>query len=65
VTLEIRAGRIVGLLGRNGAGKTTLLNIVSGIVLPSAGSAATFGVPTDRLDTPQLTRLGVVQQEAE
>jgi ABC-2 type transport system ATP-binding protein len=63
VTLEIPAGRIVGLLGRNGAGKTTLLNIVSGIVLPSAGSAATFGVPTDRLDTPQLTRLGVVQQE--
>jgi ABC-2 type transport system ATP-binding protein len=63
VTLEIPAGRIVGLLGRNGAGKTTFLNIVSGIVLPSAGTAETFGVPTDRLDTPQLTRLGVVQQE--
>ena len=63
VSLEIPAGRIVGLLGRNGAGKTTLLNIVSGIVLPSAGTAETFGVPTGRLDTPQLTRLGVVQQE--
>ena len=63
VTLEIPAGRIVGLLGRNGAGKTTLLNVVSGIVLPSAGTAETFGVPTDRLDTPQLCRLGVVQQE--
>jgi ABC-2 type transport system ATP-binding protein len=63
VTLEIPAGRIVGLIGRNGAGKTTLLNIVSGIVLPSSGTARTFGVPTDRLDTPQLSRLGVVQQE--
>jgi ABC-2 type transport system ATP-binding protein len=63
VTLEIPAGRIVGLIGRNGAGKTTLLNIVSGIVLPSSGTAETFGVPTNRLDTPQLTRLGVVQPE--
>jgi ABC-2 type transport system ATP-binding protein len=63
VTLEIPADRIVGLLGRNGAGKTTLLNIVSGLVLPDTGTAATFGVPTDRLDTAQLTRLGVVQQE--
>jgi ABC-2 type transport system ATP-binding protein len=63
VTLTIPPGRIVGLVGRNGAGKTTLLNIVSGIVLPSAGTAETFGVPTDRLDTPQLTRLGIVQQE--
>ena len=64
VSLALPAGRVIGLLGRNGAGKSTLLNIASGFTLPSSGDALTFGTPVARLDTPQLTRLGVVQQEA-
>jgi len=63
VTLALPAGHVIGLLGRNGAGKSTLLNIASGFTLPSSGEARTFGTPVARLDTPQLTRLGVVQQE--
>jgi len=63
VSLEIPAGRIVGLLGRNGAGKTTLLHIASGMLLPTDGTCATLGAPSGLLDTPQLTRLGLVQQE--
>lgn len=63
VTLELPEGRIIGLLGRNGAGKTTLLNVVSGLVLPTSGTACTLGVPTRDLDTAQLARLGVVPQE--
>lgn len=65
LSLTIPPGRIVGLLGRNGAGKSTLLNTISGLVLPTSGEAETFGVPVQRLDTPQLTRLGVVAQEAQ
>jgi ABC-type branched-subunit amino acid transport system ATPase component len=30
--LELRRGRVVGLIGPNGSGKTTLLNIVSGVI---------------------------------
>jgi ABC-2 type transport system ATP-binding protein len=63
LSLEIPAGRIVGLLGRNGAGKTTLLHIASGMLIPTEGTCTTLGTPSGQLDTPQLTRLGLVQQE--
>ena len=37
VSVEIAAGRVLGLIGPNGAGKTTLVNCVSGVLRPSAG----------------------------
>ena len=37
VTLEIRPGEIVGLIGPNGSGKTTLVNLISGFDRPDAG----------------------------
>lgn len=37
VSLEIRSGEILGLLGENGAGKTTLMKIVSGLLSPTHG----------------------------
>jgi ABC-2 type transport system ATP-binding protein len=63
LNLEIPAGHVVGLLGRNGAGKTTLLHLVAGLVLPTSGTCRTLDRPTSELDTPELTRLGLVQQE--
>jgi branched-chain amino acid transport system ATP-binding protein len=37
VTLEVRAGEVVTLLGRNGAGKTSTLKSISGLLAPRAG----------------------------
>jgi sodium transport system ATP-binding protein len=37
VSLEVRAGEVVGLLGPNGAGKTTTLRILAGILTPTEG----------------------------
>ncbi|MEE1295483.1 MAG: ATP-binding cassette domain-containing protein, partial [Bifidobacterium sp.] len=41
--LEVRAGRIVGLMGRNGAGKSTLVRTLCGLAKPRAGSLALDG----------------------
>ena len=43
VTLSIRPGEVVGVIGRNGAGKSTFLKILSGITDPSTGSAQIRG----------------------
>lgn len=37
ISLELRKGEMLGILGRNGSGKTTLLKIIGGIMQPSSG----------------------------
>src|SRR5690348_17125186 len=43
VSLEVKEGEVLGLIGRNGAGKTTLLKILSRITRPTGGWAETYG----------------------
>jgi lipopolysaccharide transport system ATP-binding protein len=43
VSLEVREGEVLGLIGRNGAGKTTLLKILSRITRPTVGWAEIYG----------------------
>jgi NitT/TauT family transport system ATP-binding protein len=43
VDLTIKAGEIVGLLGRSGSGKSTLLRIIAGLLSPSSGQAQCRG----------------------
>ena len=38
VSLRVRRGRLLALLGENGAGKSTLMNILAGVFPPDAGS---------------------------
>jgi ABC-2 type transport system ATP-binding protein len=45
VTLEVRAGEIVALLGHNGAGKTTLIKLALGLLRPTAGTGRLLGRP--------------------
>ena len=41
VTMNIRRGEILSLLGENGAGKTTLMNMIAGIYYPDGRSSST------------------------
>jgi len=45
VSLTLKSGEIVGLLGRSGCGKSTLLRIVAGLVTPSKGEVFYMGAP--------------------
>ncbi len=44
LSFEVHPGTIYGLLGPNGAGKTTTLKMITGMLLPTAGSASICGV---------------------
>jgi len=43
VTLEVRTGEVVGLVGENGAGKSTLLKLLAGVIEPDAGQMVVRG----------------------
>jgi ABC-type branched-subunit amino acid transport system ATPase component/phenylacetate-coenzyme A ligase PaaK-like adenylate-forming protein len=59
VSLEIKAGEIVAVIGANGAGKTTLLRAISGVVPPRAGEISFAGKPIAGLPPEQIVRLGI------
>jgi lipopolysaccharide transport system ATP-binding protein len=50
ISLEIRAGDRIGLLGHNGAGKTTLLRLLGGVYEPSGGAITIEGRVTSLID---------------
>jgi len=61
VSIRVRAGERLGLIGPNGSGKTTLINCVSGS-LPTDGGRIVFdGRDITRLPAHQRTRLGIVR----
>jgi lipopolysaccharide export system ATP-binding protein len=59
VSLQVRAGEIVGLLGKNGAGKTTSFGMVVGLVRPTAGFVRFAGAVINRLPMFKRARLGI------
>ncbi len=59
VSLDVKAGEIVGLLGPNGAGKTTSFYMVAGLVRPDAGSVMFAGKDVSGLPMHLRARLGM------
>jgi len=59
VSLEVGKGELRGVIGPNGAGKSTLFNLISGHLLPQAGSITLNGKRIDRLAPHARARLGI------
>jgi inositol transport system ATP-binding protein len=60
VSIDVRAGEVLGLLGENGAGKSTLLKIVSGAQQPDAGTIEWDGAPVTIASPHRAQALGIV-----
>jgi branched-chain amino acid transport system ATP-binding protein len=61
VSLEVRRGEIVTLIGANGAGKSTTLKTVSGLLTPRAGTIEFDGRPITGRSPDAIVALGLVQ----
>jgi len=59
VSLEVREGSIVTVLGANGAGKSTTLRAISGLLRPKSGSIEFAGQRIDHLSPEQIVSLGM------
>ena len=60
VSIDIKKGEVVGIIGLNGSGKSTLLKVISGILKPSEGSVETKGTISPLIELgagfdPELT----------
>jgi len=64
LSLEIPSGRITAVIGASGIGKTTLTDLITGLVLPTAGRVCVDGVPLAALDLGAWRRqVGYVPQD--
>ena len=64
VSLDLRKGEVVALVGENGSGKTTLAKIMAGLYDPDAGEVRWDGVPLAEVDPAEVwERVAVIAQE--
>lgn len=59
VSLDVRTGEIVALLGRNGAGKSTLLKAFAGLLQPRSGTIQYHGSDIAGHPAPDIARMGI------
>ena len=59
VSMDVRQGEIVALLGRNGAGKSTLLKGIIGVAPPASGALHYAGRNLVGLSAPEIAKLGI------
>ena len=61
LTLEVTPARITGLIGPNGAGKTTVINLITGIIVPTAGRVLLGDRDITGLESYKVARSGIAR----
>jgi branched-chain amino acid transport system ATP-binding protein len=61
ISMEVRDGEIVTLIGSNGAGKTTTLRTINGIIAPRAGKVTFAGKDITHRPAHEIVKLGIAQ----
>ena len=61
VSLHVRPGEVVGLIGANGAGKTTLFNMIAGAYPVTSGKILFEGKEIENLPNHKLARIGIAR----
>jgi branched-chain amino acid transport system ATP-binding protein len=61
VSLTVKEGEIVALVGPNTAGKSTALDMISGLIKPAAGQILFHGKPIHELPPHAIVELGIIQ----
>jgi branched-chain amino acid transport system ATP-binding protein len=61
VSLEVKEGEIVALIGANGAGKSTTLMSISGVLTPQRGQIEFLGRRIDGLPSHEIVEIGISQ----
>ena len=59
LSLEVKEGELVGLVGHNGAGKTTTLMTITGVLKPTAGDVTFEGSPIAGRSPDEVLRSGI------
>lgn len=62
VTLTVPSGTILGLIGPSGCGKTTIVRLMTGIIVPSAGTVRTLGIDPGKARSRDKVRVGYMPQ---
>lgn len=61
VSIEVKEGEIVSLIGANGAGKTTLLQTISGLLKKTSGDILFLGNSLNKTSAKAITKAGITQ----
>lgn len=59
ISLEVRPGEMVSIVGSNGAGKSTLLKAISGIIKPNGGEIEFMGQSIDAIPAYEIVQKGI------
>ena len=63
LSIKLKKGEFLGLVGRNGAGKTTTINMATGLIIPTYGQALILGLNVQKNPLQVKRQIGIMPQE--